>query len=107
MGNIYDKAKARREARQAVSNTEPRILGSINRTFATEDGKRTLRWIAEQCHWFTTTTAINPQTGEIMDSLTSYFAQRQDFYRELRALIDVEVLKDIEFRKEEEPTKEE
>lgn len=94
---LYDKALRRVKAPEAVEATPNELLGAINRTFATPDGKRVLKYLGEICHWYETTVCLHPTAAELNPLATAYIATKQDVYRELRGLIQNDILKEVEF----------
>lgn len=65
----------------------------------TEEGRRVLRYIMNECGYQSISIVGNPGTGDIHDRGTLYNEARRNLYLDLRKYIPVAHLKLIEFHK--------
>ena len=66
-------------------------------TFGTEEGRRVLRWLAEQSGFGKSPVGGNPQLGMDIKEGTFYNSCRLSLYTELRAYVPEETLKLVEY----------
>jgi hypothetical protein len=95
INKLYDRALG--IVPDSIPDPKAKVIGHLNRAFATEDGKAALRFIMELCEWNDVTTAADPKTGELNPLRTTWTAIRQDLYREIRRHLTNDILKDVEF----------
>lgn len=86
-----------------------KLIGSINRTFSTQDGKMVLYWLMNHCGWNESSIGGNPDIGAEITHGTLINEARRSVYLRLRELIDHEILKEVEFHvpSQDQETKEE
>lgn len=98
--------KRRRARDTRAEDDSVKLIGAMNRCFATEDGKHVLTWLMHNCGW-NETSVVAPAPGIDVQLLTYYNEARRAVYVELRSLIRADILKDVEFPKETEQQTEE
>lgn len=103
--SVYDRVKKGDQGTKAPDRRET-LIGAVNRCFATEDGKRVLHYLMDSCNWNDSVISANERTADLNDRGTLYMAARREVYRELRSMIDNEILKEVEFHIEQQPADE-
>lgn len=90
--NPEQKEKQKEElAKQRIQLT--RDLGE---TFATSSGRRTLRFLMDQCGYQKSNTFENGETGDLLTQSMLYNEARRGLYLDLRQFIPQEVLIAVE-----------
>lgn len=105
--NIYQKALGNKPEADDKSQAATKLLGAINRCFASEDGKIVLRWLGDVCDWYGPTVCMNPKSLEANALMTLATATKQDVYRMIRAHVVEDTLKKVEFVDHDTTTKQE
>lgn len=78
-----------------------RVKNAVETVSGTVPGKVLLRYLNYICGFDKSSLVIHPQTGEINAVATAYNESRRSVYLQLRSMIPIAVLKEIEYPTEE------
>jgi len=84
------------QKRKRLASALRRVTNDINQTFASDHGKRTLRYILDLCGYQKYSTSADPESGEINVQATIYNEARRNLYLKLRSFLKREILMDVE-----------
>lgn len=105
MAGMYDRQKRaeERQAQQAEAQKRAaKYIGAIRRCLASSDGQLFLFWLMKQCAWDDTSLVTDPTSGEINQLASIYNEARRGVYLNVRDLLTPDILKNVEFPKDEE-----
>lgn len=85
------------EQRKVLEKKHKNLRMDMAITFSTEEGKRVLRWILDECGYHKSCVGGNPALGMDVKDGTLYNAARETIYIELRQLIPHSILKEVEY----------
>jgi len=89
-----------KELREAQQRERKAMVADLNETFATPHGRRTLYRIMQMCGYQVSTVVADPTTNEIQTHSSIYNAARVNLWLSLRAMINKNILIDVEHRSE-------
>jgi nitrogen fixation/metabolism regulation signal transduction histidine kinase len=92
-----DKDSAKKKYMEAVAAEHDKMKKAVEAVSATEAGKEFLRFLHRICGYAEVNLVVNRQTGEVDTVATTYNECRRGVYIQVRNLVPVEVLKQIEF----------
>lgn len=98
--SLYAKALANAKREQKNGPEKPvdsGLMGAMDRTFGTNDGMRVLQFICRDLCGYHDEILCLDTSAEIAPQATAYNLARRSVYRELRALIRNDILKQVEF----------
>lgn len=88
-----------KEPQKEVDRQRQALIRDIRRTFASDHGRRTLKFILDESGYQRYGLSANPETGEVFDSNSSVHLARQNLYIKLRQFVSREVLIAVEIDK--------
>jgi hypothetical protein len=95
---VKKKITKRNNLTEKQKNKEKlKIMSYFNKTFASEEGIKTLRYLKNTCGFDKISIVGNAVTGDINYRSTLYNEARRAVYLELRQFIKTEILKQVEF----------
>jgi len=103
---ISEHKKAQQEKLQKAREKADAIRRDMEVCFSTPEGKRTLRWIMNECGYHDSSVAGNLQMNLSVTEGTLYNAARRTVYGKLRQQLPARILKDVEFQDADETEKE-
>jgi len=93
---VTDAARKRKEEDERIkAREEARLRRAFCETFATESGQKVLQWIMDSCSYQRPLLAVNPHTGEALN--TSLYAEgRRTLYLRIRGFLRRDILDQVE-----------
>lgn len=77
-----------------------KLRNDIDTVLTTEAGKRFMGYLCRICGYNKPSAVVDPATGDVRGSATIYNEARRAVYLQVRANADAELLKAIEYNKE-------
>lgn len=87
--------KAKEIAEKQKEAESKKLQKAFCECFATESGKVVLKWLMDQCSYQRPLIAVNPQTGESLNT-TLYAEGRRTLYLRVRKFLHRDILSQIE-----------
>jgi len=95
-----EQEEVRKAAEQRRALEAKQLGESINALLKTADGKRVFGFLCRVCGFNRSSLVVDLTTGDIKNSSTAYNEARREIYLRLRAFADSNLLKEIEYQKE-------
>lgn len=91
----------KKKAVEKLKAEHERLKDAIEAVSDTVPGKVLLRYLNYICGFDKSSLVVHPQTGEINAVATAYNESRRSVYLQLRSMVPVAVLKEVEYPAEE------
>jgi len=85
---------------ESVTADREKMEKAVEAVAATDSGKELLKFLHRICGYDQVNLVVNRQTGEVDTVATTFNECRRGVYIQIRNLVPVEVLKEIEFTEE-------
>jgi hypothetical protein len=92
-----EKEKAKREYMAAVEAERAKLKKAVEAVVATDNGKDLIKFLHRICGYDQDNLVLNRQTGEVDTVATTIHEGRRGVYLRVRALVPIEVLRQIEY----------
>ena len=94
LGKIVKRKQ--KDQQKALLARREKLRASIQRAFATADGKMLLHYLKEECGYQKNSVQGSTKSGEFLQNNTMYNEGRRDLYLSLRKLVRPETLASVE-----------
>lgn len=91
-----DKDKRKKEKQQEFGRKRAALTNTFSVVFSSGEGRKALKWIMDYCGYQIPMSAMNRQTGEILEANIIHNAALHGLYADLRKFIPANVLFDVE-----------
>lgn len=81
---------------QKKAAARARLKRDLNETFATGPGRRTLRWLMNECGYQRPSTSVDPNSTKILTENVVYNEARRNLYLAIRTFLHPDILIPVE-----------